>query len=335
MATAQKTRPSTDSKIITHSQSLAAVQTLLRAAFGCICYTRGIFDDDSFETEELPSSDPQLLKGGKEGKRRNSVRAKKLVRGKSKVGDQLLDYLEIGIGDALTRGYLQSMILAICTDPSRPLDIVECYQFNFAYSSTGQIDVELRNKMADLIVSSGTSTKSTAASRKKVSTITKGAVKDMVQNMIRRLPTSWIPAGRENDKFVFATRLLDDEPELLPCSALSTGHHSVKLTAHSIASRINRASPEDGEGVAQSPCWIWTSELSFGMRRDPLNHLQPNSQSEVQQEEIILKPLGIRMEGGEIRDVTTKIGGHLVAFPRDKRTEKKSWVSSRRMRGLS
>ena len=43
---------------------------------------------------------------------------------------------ERGIFDALQSGYLEAIQLSICSDSSRPSEILECYTFAITYSSS-------------------------------------------------------------------------------------------------------------------------------------------------------------------------------------------------------
>ncbi|CUS11824.1 unnamed protein product [Tuber aestivum] len=63
----------------------------------------------------------------------NGTRIKRLRRGYSCEADQLLDWLETGIFDALRRGYLKAVQLAIYVDDKHPDIVVESYTFSFTY----------------------------------------------------------------------------------------------------------------------------------------------------------------------------------------------------------
>lgn len=110
---AQRHRPQTTKVVteqsITHSTSLATVNSLLETGIGCISYLRGLFNEDNFENRTLSCPKPppahglcdtasssQVSEGERErerGKNVSTVKVKKLVRGVTGEADQLLDYI--------------------------------------------------------------------------------------------------------------------------------------------------------------------------------------------------------------------------------------------------
>ncbi|KAA1469348.1 DNA-binding protein [Dentipellis sp. KUC8613] len=127
-------------------QSLATVQTLLRAGLGCIAYLRDLLPQENFAESFLTSSsdgtissqssDAGLLTSANDNGRRRGVsgfRVMTVSRGWSAEADKILDYLENGIFDAIEKQYLRSFIFAIYLDDQDPNNIVEAYTFNFKY----------------------------------------------------------------------------------------------------------------------------------------------------------------------------------------------------------
>ncbi|KAF8891245.1 HORMA domain-containing protein [Infundibulicybe gibba] len=93
----QTQRARTENQIITSNQSLAAVQTLLRAGLGCITFLRDLLPNDNFtEGPSICVHTPDSM-----------------TRGYSDEADKILNYLEYGIFDALEKQYLRSFIFAI------------------------------------------------------------------------------------------------------------------------------------------------------------------------------------------------------------------------------
>ncbi|KAG4301612.1 hypothetical protein PCK1_002097 [Pneumocystis canis] len=112
----------------TPSTSQQLIQTMIEASFGCILYVRGLFPDDNFSEErynQKPSKSSIPANSG--------TRIMKIKRGFSEEADLLLDYLNQGVYDALSRKYLSSILFAIYFDPNDSTNIFESYTFNFSY----------------------------------------------------------------------------------------------------------------------------------------------------------------------------------------------------------
>ncbi|KAG5517931.1 hypothetical protein PMAC_000386 [Pneumocystis sp. 'macacae'] len=126
-AQAQLQRPSVKTHT-TPSTSQQLIQTMIEASFGCILYVRGLFPDDNFSEErynQKPNKSSIPVNSG--------TRIMKIKRGFSEEADLLLDYLNQGVYDALSKKYLRSILFAIYFDPNDSTNIFESYTFNFAY----------------------------------------------------------------------------------------------------------------------------------------------------------------------------------------------------------
>ncbi|OLL24421.1 Meiosis-specific protein HOP1 [Neolecta irregularis DAH-3] len=144
MATIQLHRTQRQSVALSTIQSsLQLVESLLSASLGSITFLRGIFPESTFYDDRISDEDSESHRGRLSSNSASSTRVKKLKRGHSEEADQLLDYLEKGIYDAIYQKYLKSFILAIFLDPNRPHDIAEAYIFNFNY--TCETTMEIRN----------------------------------------------------------------------------------------------------------------------------------------------------------------------------------------------
>ena len=64
----------------------------------------------------------------------NATRIKRIKRGILPNGDRLLDWLELGIFDALEKKHLKAVQFVIYLSKEHPEDIFECYTFSFAYA---------------------------------------------------------------------------------------------------------------------------------------------------------------------------------------------------------
>ncbi|PFH54173.1 hypothetical protein AMATHDRAFT_135603 [Amanita thiersii Skay4041] len=132
----------TQTQAITSSQSLAAIQTLLRAGLGCITFLRNLLPDENFTeshfttNENVPDHSPDSSISSFDHERKRQISGFKIMtmtRGYTEEADRILNYLEHGIFDALHKQYLRSFIFAIYLDSKDPNNIVEAYTFNFHY----------------------------------------------------------------------------------------------------------------------------------------------------------------------------------------------------------
>ncbi|KAF7337922.1 HORMA domain-containing protein [Mycena venus] len=128
----------------TSAQSLAAVQTLLKASLGCITFLRDLLPSDNFTDSHFTTSDDSLLSQSSDSSQSidnnrsnsrnvNGFKIMTMTRGYTDEADRILNYLEHGIFDALQKQYLRSFIFAIYLDEKDPTNIVEAYTFNFHY----------------------------------------------------------------------------------------------------------------------------------------------------------------------------------------------------------
>ncbi|KAG9226586.1 hypothetical protein CCMSSC00406_0006189 [Pleurotus cornucopiae] len=135
----------TTTQAITSVQSLAAVQTLLRAGLGCIAYVRNLLPADNFSPSHFTSEDDSVSTelsecstpgSGRSSSIRQNINGFKIMtmsRGYTDEADKILNYLEHGIFDAVEKQYLRSFIFGIYLDSNDPNNIVEAYTFNFQY----------------------------------------------------------------------------------------------------------------------------------------------------------------------------------------------------------
>ncbi|KAJ3339357.1 HORMA domain-containing protein 1 [Gonapodya sp. JEL0774] len=64
------------------------------------------------------------------------VRIKTFHRGMAPDADEIADWIEKGVSDAIEKKYLRSVVFGIYLDPSKPNDLVESYTFSFTYPSS-------------------------------------------------------------------------------------------------------------------------------------------------------------------------------------------------------
>lgn len=100
----------------TQKASLSLMRNLVSASVSSIAYLRNLFDEDSFVDCEL-----------------NRLQIKKLKRSKSPEADQLLNWIEQGVYEALEKKYLHTLIFGIYGKPEAPDSLTESFTFKFYY----------------------------------------------------------------------------------------------------------------------------------------------------------------------------------------------------------
>ncbi|KAK0239552.1 HORMA domain-containing protein [Armillaria nabsnona] len=112
----------TETQAISSAQSLASVQTLLKAGLGCITFMRDLLPHDNFSeshfvtSEESASQDSSGSFSSLDLQKKRNVNSFKIMtmtRGYTDEADRLLNYLEYGVFDALQKQYLRTFIFAV------------------------------------------------------------------------------------------------------------------------------------------------------------------------------------------------------------------------------
>lgn len=139
------------------------MRTTLGASLGAICYLRRLLPDDSFSdtymTDSIPlpgkSADQQYQMsqpdpngsqqpGGGKGFKYPRIRGDG-----SPEGAKILKFVEEGVMDAVSKGYLRSFMFIIFLDKDDPQNIVESYTFNFFYSGPSNIpSIDMTHQVA-------------------------------------------------------------------------------------------------------------------------------------------------------------------------------------------
>ncbi|KAI0807770.1 HORMA-domain-containing protein [Fomes fomentarius] len=279
----QELRTEQHQAVITSQQSLQSIQTLLRAGLGCITYLRNLLPSDNFSESYLTSSGPETLSSqpSKSGSSfassdgRKNVSGFKIMtvtRGFTEEADKLLDYLDNGIFDALSKQYLRSLIFAIYLDDQDPNNIVEAYTFNFSYCKIpGTAEavpvMTLGEEMMNLSLSSfpGQQDPVAEATKKgKVPTLgeVKRSLKTLIKNLIQattqmdalpkrrfatfklfyydNTPDDYEPphfrAGDAlKDKWFMTTHDKGEVPERCSVGFVHTGYHGVDIKVTSVS----------------------------------------------------------------------------------------------------
>lgn len=191
-----------NTQVVTRTQSLAAVETLLKAGLSCVTFLRNLLPEDNFTESHLtsagdsfPLSSSETDSGTPLGRRNDSkikgFRIRTLTRGHTPEGDRLLNYLENGIFDALEKQYLRSFIFAIYLDSKDPNNIVEAYTFNFKYHQVAGSDtpvpvMSLGDDLQNMSLN-GRSTDPVADAIRMGRAPTLGDVKKSLKNMMKTL----------------------------------------------------------------------------------------------------------------------------------------------------
>ncbi|MBW0477687.1 hypothetical protein O181_017402 [Austropuccinia psidii MF-1] len=274
-------KASTDAQLMTTSaQSLGVVRTLIQTGIGVITYLRGVFPDECFNDDKIGPDRSEVAsvdeasypdgskKTGREG--RGYIRVKHIKRGSSKESDQVLDYLDEGVMDAIQRGFLKQLLFAMYLDPENPRDVIECYTFNFTYKggadeSEGLVpEIEVRDQLRELSLGGKMSICQENSLQKGRKTC--GMVKRQVQALIKNLicstqslsdingrrflsfklhynefapadyePPHFAPADVERDRFTFGTTSAEEIPSTIEMGKVDTGFHSVRVALATIS----------------------------------------------------------------------------------------------------
>ncbi|KAH8435334.1 putative meiosis specific protein Hop1 [Aspergillus melleus] len=144
---------------LTQRQSLQMVQIMLHVSFGTLFYLRELLPLPCFDDRDLkeaqrehnvsygefvgekahPQSSPETPFG--KGKRGQPLKI--IVRGADPKADNILDVLETGVFDALSKNVLEALQLTIFADKDSPDNVLETYTFSFRYTG-GSGDVNRR-----------------------------------------------------------------------------------------------------------------------------------------------------------------------------------------------
>ncbi|RPB03934.1 hypothetical protein L873DRAFT_1799903 [Choiromyces venosus 120613-1] len=256
-------------------QSLEVVQTLLGASIGCLSFLRGLLPEECFVEKRYGGrsstavsyrsftsdlDDEAFFKKGN-----NGTRIKRLRRGYSCEADQLLDWLETGIFDALRRGYLKAVQLAIYVDDKHPDIVVESYTFSFTYREKDD-GPSISLKVTDMHghgVTANDANKNLQLMIRRLIVITQNLppLPDKRWLTIRLHYLDGTPKDYDPPKFcrlpptAFPLRIRENESkavEKLDCGQLNAGYHAVTLKVSS----LNEVDPEERSKKRRSSKFI-------------------------------------------------------------------------------
>jgi len=196
--------------VATQADSRMMVETLLDVGIGSIAWLRCVklpqwpgltLAAACFRTtpsaprsalHDLDRPDTHRLEAGSSS---NPLSVMRMQRGKSSEADKLIDLIEHGVRDAIDKGYLKQLVLAIFVDPEDTTNVIETYTFNFSYSNlevdqddgtttTARVPtLEIRDELRNLSLGGSEAADSTSKKRKRSSL---GEIKRQVQLLIKR-----------------------------------------------------------------------------------------------------------------------------------------------------
>ncbi|KAL4908342.1 hypothetical protein BDW74DRAFT_99954 [Aspergillus multicolor] len=142
-----------ESLALQQQQSLEMVKIMLHVSFGTLFYLREFLPLQCFEDRDLKmaqrqqkfsyrefidsSLNPTVSNGATDatfgtGKRGQPLKI--VTRGSESKADMILDVLETGIFDALSKSVLEAIQLTVIADKDAPENVLESYTFSFRYS---------------------------------------------------------------------------------------------------------------------------------------------------------------------------------------------------------
>eukprot|EP00940_MAST-03C_sp_MAST-3C-sp2_P003584 g3584.t1 len=123
------------SQKISKKTSMGLVKNLFRLSVSTVCYLRNIFDDNLFQ--DIDHGCGTKIK-------RLSVSKCDSSTPRMREAKRLMEWLETGVFDAMSKQYLRSMVFSIYQGSSDedPSKLVECYMYRIAYPSPGEVRIE-------------------------------------------------------------------------------------------------------------------------------------------------------------------------------------------------
>ncbi|KAI9370851.1 HORMA domain-containing protein [Aspergillus egyptiacus] len=140
-------------QLLQQQQSLEMVKIMLHVSFGTLFYLREFLPLPCFDDRDLKEaqrrqkfsyrefldnkSNPELSNGNSDvafGKGKRGQPLKVIIRGSDPKADLIIDVLETGIFDALSKSVLEAVQLTILLDRNTPDNVLESYTFSFKYT---------------------------------------------------------------------------------------------------------------------------------------------------------------------------------------------------------
>nr|XP_019014514.1 uncharacterized protein I206_00596 [Kwoniella pini CBS 10737]OCF53295.1 hypothetical protein I206_00596 [Kwoniella pini CBS 10737] len=261
-----ETQQKLDLAITTKDDSLKMMKVALQAHIGIICYLRALLPNGDFETHYISNSHPPPNKSVEDlfyltrkeaeecyqksiendkdetqdisGQNSKFFQWRKVRQDGSPQGKALANLIGVGATDAMNKGYLQSLVLAIFLDPNDPNNVVETYTFNFFYNDEGQPFMDLEHSAE---VSDKFDHKATGITLQKRYMTVKLFYNDSA-------PSNYSPPGFEDaigEEMVIGTHNVNDPPLKIPMREFQTGHHGLTATALTVVDHLPKTLYDD------------------------------------------------------------------------------------------
>lgn len=154
---------------VRQQQSMEMVQIMLHVSFGTLFYLReflplGSFDDrdlkqtqreqkysyEEFINGRTRTESPKEIQDLGFGKGKRGQPLKIILRNSDPKADMVLDLLEHGVFDALSKNYLEAIQLTVLVDKDEPQNVLETYTFSFKYTGArGDVNSRLESLSLD------------------------------------------------------------------------------------------------------------------------------------------------------------------------------------------
>ncbi|KAK9811507.1 hypothetical protein WJX72_004997 [[Myrmecia] bisecta] len=112
---------------ITSTESLELVRCLLRVSINQVAYMRGLFGEKSFKCVDMANLDGMQIQ---------------MLLPKDAETKRLVDWVELGVTDALRQKYLKTLYFGISTD-AEGTSLLEEYIFSFKYDADGRVTLDI------------------------------------------------------------------------------------------------------------------------------------------------------------------------------------------------
>ncbi|EIN07143.1 hypothetical protein PUNSTDRAFT_135827 [Punctularia strigosozonata HHB-11173 SS5] len=185
-----------------------------------------------------------------------------LARGHTNEGDQLIDFMENGVFDALEKCYLRTLTIAIYLDDTDPNNIVESYTFKFEKL---KVDDRQGNSVAPAPEGAPTLAEvgEMLSAIQKMLTFHIGLLKGLPRRKFAtfklayydHVPEDYEPphfrrGDEEKDRFFFATHSPVEVPEKISIGKFQTSWHDIDLKIASVASILPSPDPVNASLVS-------------------------------------------------------------------------------------
>ncbi|OJJ59606.1 hypothetical protein ASPSYDRAFT_57174 [Aspergillus sydowii CBS 593.65] len=153
-----------ENRVLQQQQSLEMVKIMLHVSFGTLFYLREFLPLQCFDDRDLREAQKQQKFSYREfidnspiskglngvaddsfGKAKRGQPLKIILRGSEPKADMIINVLETGIFDALSKSVLEAVQLTIIADKEAPDNVLESYTFSFRYTD-GLGDINRRLK---------------------------------------------------------------------------------------------------------------------------------------------------------------------------------------------